>query len=290
MNDFPLNNIYKADNIYLHGLGELVNKLVDIKRLNINHSKRLYYYWLNNQKPINISDLKKFISYIQFSLVSREIKYLSAYASPHLIELPNKLDKELAYLTGYHIGDGHIRGDLLEINYTDSKEQLLRISKIYRRKFKINMKIKKDQYKNAFNGIITSKALASILYYCLDFPKGKKNRLTIPSWITEDLKKDFIIGFLDAEFGVNRSKFQFSGSSIDKNFILITQRILSELGLNLKVYGPYSSGNDPNPRWFLKTSKVKDLYWLDKNGFIRHPNHLKILKNYITNRGYAPVV
>lgn len=283
-----INKLKDCEDLYLHGLGNSISKIIKPGKVDIGRSQRLHYYWIKDQKAIGISDLKKIINSSGFLLLLRKAKFLSARGSHHLINIPKILDKELAYLCGYHLGDGHITKTCIGIHYMDSKEQLVKISKIYQKVFGISLKIKKDPTKNAFNGTVTSKAIASILHYCLEIPIGRKGKLIFPSWIKGKLKKEFIIGFLDAEFGVCKRGFQFSGSSIDKEFMEDIQRDLKKLGLNLKKYGPYSTKTHINPIWFLKTSRISDMYWLEKNGFIRHPNHLKILKEHIINR--APVV
>ena len=288
MNHTLRNRIAICDDLYFHGLGNHLKNMINPRKLDIGKSERLYYYWIRNQRPIGIGDLKNIVGRNKIYNLIKSVFYISAYASPHIIKFSSLNEKDLAYLCGYHLGDGYIGKDLLTIYYMDSEEQLLRISKIYKKLFGIGLKITKDPKKNAFGGTITSKALASILHYCLEMYAGKKGILFIPSWVKGSLKREFIIGFLDAEFGVNRKKYQFSGSSIDKEFMLLLQNELRKYGLNLKFYGPYSSGQDPNPRWFLKTSKVSTMYWLKQNDFIRHPNHLKILINHLLRR--APVV
>ena len=283
-----LDCIKNARDLYLHGLGTNIRKFIDLNKSKINKSKRLVYYWIKNRRPINIADLIKITTNIQFLYLLKKAKYISAYESPHLIKLPSKLTRDLAYLCGYHMGDGCITRNNLQIYYMDTREQLIKISDIYRKNFGISLKIKKHATKGAFTAVITSKALAYLLHYCLSLPIGKKKKLFLPHWIDSKLKKEFIIGFLDAEFGIKRKEFEFSGSSIDKNFLCKLQKELIKLGLDLKLYGPYSSHNDPNPRWFLKTSKVSDMYLLAEEEFIRHPNNLKVLNIHILN--HAPVV
>lgn len=286
--NFPIERLENCNELYFHGLGDYLKELIKPKKLDIGKTERLYYYWINSERPISISDLKKIGL---FSLLIKKVTKISAYSDSRLIKLPKKIDKELAYLCGYHLGDGCINKSkrCFRIHYMDSKEQLIRISKIYQKIFGISLKIKKDKRKKAFNATIVSKALVYLFHYCLDLSIGKKGKLKFLPWINNNLKKDFIIGFLDAEFGVSRKKYQFSGSSIDKEFLILIQKELQNYGLNLKLYGPYSyCGHHLNPIWFLKASKLSTMYWLEENGFIRHPNHLKTLKRHINN--YAPVV
>lgn len=261
---FPVGKLKDCEELYLHGLGKSISKLVNPRRLDIGKSQRLYYYWIKNHRPIKIKDLKKITNNTQFLSLLDEIKCLSAYSSPHIINLPNTINKELAYLCGYHVGDGCICKNCLTIHYMDCKEQLIKISEIYKKIFGLSLTIRKDPRKKAYNATITSKALVYILHYCLGLPIGKKGKLKFLNWINNSLKKDFMVGFLDAEFGINRKKYQFSGSSIDKEFMCILQKELKNLGLDLKLYGPYSCIKDPNPRWFLKTSKVATMYLLKK--------------------------
>lgn len=283
MNNFPIIKLLKVDDLYLHGMGEYIDKLITKK------SERKHYYWIKNQKPIKIKDLKSISKYSLLSKIIKKLKFISAYASPHIIKIPKKLNKDLAYLCGYHMGDGSISKNGLTIYYMDSKKYLNMISGIYQKLFGIKLSIKKDRIKNGFNGTTTSKALAYILHYCLEMPIGKKPRLHFPKWVNNKLKKDFISGYLDAEFGITRKKFQFSGSSIDKKFIIRVKNELKKLGLDLKLYGPYKMETDTNPRWFLKTSKIKDMYFINKNKIIKHPNSLKTLRLHIKKRSCSVV-
>ena len=284
----PIEKLKNCDDLYVHELGDFLTKFVNPRKLKIGKSERLCYYWLRNGRPISIADLKKILDDNKLNILLKQIKFISAYSSPHVIALPNEIGPELAYLGGYHLGDGSISKDGLTIHYMDSKGQLDKISKIYQNLFGVSLVIKKDCRSKAFNATITSKALSLFFHHCLDFSIGKKELLNFPEWLPDSLKKDFIVGFLDAEFGVTRKKFQFSGSTIDKNFMLILQKELKKCGLDLIFYGPYKCLEDLNPRWFLKSSKIDVMYNLLENGFVRHPNHLKILKTHINNR--APVV
>ena len=281
--DFPISKLYNGKDIYLHGLGRELQKH-NFSRYNLPKSLRTYYYWIEDKKPINLEDLKKLLSKRMIFKCLEKTNIISAYSSPHKIKIPKKIDKNLAYLCGYHMGDGSLSTKTLTVEYMDDISQLEKISRIYDSTFGISLKIKKCSTKKAYNSYFTSRALAYLLHLCLELPIGRKERLFYPSWINAQLRKPFVVGFLDAEFGIGRKKFQFSGSSVDKNFLKKIQCDLESFGLSTKLYGPYKSAGDPRPRWFLKNSKKEAITFIKRYKLLTHPVGLATLNTY------APVV
>lgn len=280
--EFPRDRLIACDELFLHGLVVEIKSLG--KPLSAKKYWRTYYHWVAGSRPISISDIKKYYgSGVASSLIKKAL-FVSVVGSQHKIPIIEHINKEIAYLCGYHLGDGCISKDGYIIYYMDTKEQLEKISKIYLTNFGIGLKIKKSPTKDAFSGVITSKALSFILGHSLELGFGKKGCLKYPSWLSEDLKFHFMAGFLAAEFGVKKKDFEFSGSSIDKNFLIQLQKDLSSYGLVLKMYGPYKTKKDPNPRWFLKTSRKENISFLRTSGLISHHKSLAALERH------APVV
>lgn len=158
--------------------------------------------------------------------------------SPHKLRIPNELDPDLAYLTGYHLGDGYLDNiykafrrqgkEDYEINYADMDlEQLKMINSIISDKFDFRLRISKRPNVNLWIARSECKVLHWYLNTKLGIPTGKRQSVRISRWILDE--KDFIVaflgGFYDAEGDVGKSS---NGARKEKRYyrlrIQLTQK------------------------------------------------------------------
>ena len=166
--------------------------------------------------------------------------------SPHKLAVPAERDQDLAYLCGYHLGDGYLedvektfrrtgKGDY-EVCYADSDlDQILLIDNIIKDKFRHKLGISKRPGKRLWIGKTTSKCLHWYLNQVLAIPDGRKLNISIPLWIVNNdvLFSHFLGGFFDAEGDVSRNRNRaHNGKIYFKIRLQITQKeryILNEI-------------------------------------------------------------
>ena len=138
--------------------------------------------------------------------------------SPHKLKVPQELDADLAYLAGYHLGDGYLedvhktlkrvgKGGF-EIDYADSDiEQLNLINSIIKHKFDYELRIYKRPNVNLWIARSNCKVLHWFLNKKLWLPIGRRDSIKIPGWIlkNKDFLNNFLSGFFDAEGDVGRT-------------------------------------------------------------------------------------
>lgn len=212
--------------------------------------------------------------------------------SPYKIKLP-KIDSELAYLTGYHLGDGYLedyednynknRKPNYEITYADKyKEQIDIINSIFRNKFNINLIIYTHKNQQKWVGKIHSKVLVSFFNTVLNIPKGKRTKLEIPGWIFENKEflRNFIAGFFDAEGCISLGKdkkFKLGMVNKDRQF-LEELRDLIKQNFNVNFPSPYKKFNQDC--WEMRTGSKINIKNFIKEINIRHPDKLIKSKSF----------
>ena len=178
--------------------------------------------------------------------------FMKVARSPHKLRYPKRLDKDLAYLAGYHLGDGYLedinktfnrRGrGRYEIDYADSDiQQINMINKIINEKFGHNLRIYKRPNVNLWIGRSACKVLHWFLNEKMGIPYGKKKIIEIPTWIKKypSFMSAFLSGFFDAEGDVGRTrnrkykekiyyKVRVQLTQKDKNILLRIKNILEE--------------------------------------------------------------
>lgn len=180
--------------------------------------------------------------------------------SPYKLKYPSELDIDLAYLAGYHLGDGYLedvhktferRGRAgYEILYADRDvEQIKLIESIFQDKFTFNLKIYKKPSENLWIGRINScKVIHWFLNNQLGLPIGKRNKIEVPKWIfyQKEFLANFISGFFDADGDVGKT----SNHSYKIVRIQLTQKD-KEILLKLKylLYNNFSIKSNISKKW-----------------------------------------
>jgi hypothetical protein len=142
--------------------------------------------------------------------------YLGEYLKE--IDLPKTLTTDLAYLTGFINGDGHLcyRKNKNEYaifcsgNLKDEKEFYDKILiPLFKKIFNIKMKVKVQKSNNTYNIVFYSKVLLEYMTKELSIPIGSKSgKIRIPDFIkkSNDFMIKFICGFADADFSLTLKK------------------------------------------------------------------------------------
>lgn len=143
--------------------------------------------------------------------------FMRVARSPHKLKYPQKLDVDLAYLVGYHLGDGYLENVYktlkrigkggYEIDYADSDiEQVKHVNDIIKHEFGYELRIYKRPNVNLWIARSDCKVLHWFLNKKLGLPIGRRESIKIPSWIfnNKELLSNFLSGFFDAEGDVGR--------------------------------------------------------------------------------------
>ncbi|MFH0830029.1 MAG: LAGLIDADG family homing endonuclease [Candidatus Aenigmatarchaeota archaeon] len=202
-------NVLAGENIYVRNLGNYVTRLirkVGIQYLENQLKQNRYFIYSWQQQGIPIRCTGELWKHYECFFHRRVSLHKARYALPkssNALVLPDRMTPELAYVTGYLIGDGTIASDLLRVEFYDaSRDHLLHIASLIKRLFDLSdFKLSKDNIYNCYCLRYNSKLLALFFSKVMEIPIGKKKmKLKIPSQIDKpSFVKSFISGFTDAE-------------------------------------------------------------------------------------------
>lgn len=117
-----------------------------------------------------------------------------------------QINRDLAYLIGFFIGDGNLSNNYLIRATTKNKEFAQFISTLFYKLFNKKPNIYFDRYNNSFVVYTCSKDIWSFFVDDLKIPFGTKSRIVeIPRRIMKsdlDIKTAFVSGLYDAEASV----------------------------------------------------------------------------------------
>ncbi|MEK6943015.1 MAG: LAGLIDADG family homing endonuclease [Nanoarchaeota archaeon] len=148
-----------------------------------------------------------------------ENNFMRVPRSIHRLKCPDKLDEDLAYLSGYHLGDGYLedsnktferrRKAGYDIVYADRDlHQIELIGKIIYEEFGLKLNIYKRKNSDVYIGRANScKVLHWFMNKKMGLPIGRKHHIAIPEWILKNEKflANFISGFFDAEADISKT-------------------------------------------------------------------------------------
>lgn len=210
-----------------------------------------------NYLRFRISDLVNLANYFQISLSNiyemidgiknASEKWRAGHTST-IISLPKTIKdfKNLSYLVGLIIGDGHLDKNELYICNNDSEIQEFCLS-VFKNIFKITPKLVWDHT----CWMIKSgghKTLVRFLNAVFDIPIGKKSVIVhIPDILklSKCLRKEVVAGIFDADGYV--SLINNSAELTSKSKLLI-----EEIGILLLEYGVHSTVYKKNDYWYLR--------------------------------------
>lgn len=219
-----------------------------------------------------------------------EIEYFYVPRSPKQVKLPNNITTDLAYLIGYHVGDGYLE-DIkktiertgkagYEISYADeSKEMIRRVVCIFQRLFNVTPTVSKRGNMSVARAY--SKVIHMFFRYVLKLHMGKRQREKIPAYISENAAylRYFIRGFFDAEgyiyFDKYNKKIRIGLTNSSKPLLLeLKNTIRNEF--RIPIMGPYKKHRQNC--WDLKIFRGCDIKaFMSKIGF-NHPHKKDFLR------------
>lgn len=261
--------------IRLNGINSIIKKLIDeiksekgygsIKIIinNLNKHRRTIDNWRYNDSPPPISSVLNLLklwkdickkSQLELEYLTDMIFSKSSYfsiAKGKKILLPKEVTPKMAYLLGYTMGDGCLVDYLkrkrnvgcfkYEIKIASATEEFAgTLNKLFNDVFSIKGKIYKTKNK-CLVLVIQSKVLYIFFNKILKMPIGKKKgKLKIPLIIrkaSNEIKKNFIAGFFDADGCVYIKRKYISVSQADNNFLKELAEIFNGLGIKTrKIY------------------------------------------------------
>jgi len=290
------------DEIYVRGLNREIKKLVFYFRKNnirvwqleeaLGIKKHSINWWYDQGMPLShLFNIKKIYNNTFKKGLPQKNIILSLRGSHHNIKIP-KLNRKLAYVTGYLYGDGTLssykKGERLEF-YDISKEYLEYTASNITNLFNIKTySIKKDKRKECFQLRFNNKLLVLFFNKVFEVPIGKKKgKSKIPEIIKDSsYVLDFISGFFDAEGHVYYTPeygYRISCAQCDNLFLKEISDALFKLKIANKITNYRSRiyelriSNKENFYKFLsifklkhpaKTSRIK--LALEKKSTIKH--------------------
>lgn len=158
-------------------------------------------------------------------------------------EMPDKLDKNLAYFLGLLITDGHIasdkkRGEHITMIFTSFEKERDVIISLIKRLFDYNAAIRKRKY--GFNKFpnyeihINSKRFSENLVKTFKIPAGAKSGIVrVPPFLFNSNKKEiggFIRGVIDGDGSICKDHIKIASGSI--KFLEDMKRLLNLIGIS----------------------------------------------------------
>lgn len=166
--------------------------------------------------------------------------------SPHRITIPTGYNSALAYLAGYHLGDGYLSNyhnlqdkGRYELVYADEYKSQIEetLAPIFSKQFGVSLRIDKKK-SNMWTGRINCKIIHMFLYQVLKMPMGRKGAFLIPEWILQDkhLLKSFISGFFDAEGSIFISNGRKANIALTNTNYLVLNHIRTLLAEQFGIF------------------------------------------------------
>jgi ribonucleoside-diphosphate reductase alpha chain len=160
------------------------------------------------------------------------------------ISLPFILDEKLSYILGYSYGDGYVgrqvngKNTCLSFSCSDGWEEIKnKISANVKDIFNYDIKIKKHE--DACEDLVIFSRIVLEFLSKNEILKQKAGNLIFPSKILESKKEivfAFLAGYFDADGCDQKSKKAYKVASIDKDFLLVVQNILSSFGIISRIH------------------------------------------------------
>lgn len=219
-----------------------------------------------------------------------EIEYFYVPRSPKHVKLPNEITTDLAYIIGYHVGDGYLEDTDktikrtgkagYEISYSDESGEMIQlIASMFRRLFNVMPTVSKRG--NMFVARAYSKVIHIFLRYVLKLHMGKKRAEKIPAYISQNIERlrYFIQGFFDAEgyiyFDKYNRKVRIGVTNSSKPLLHELKNAIRNV-FRIPIMGPYKKHEQDC--WDLKIFKACDIKaFMSKIGF-NHPHKKDFLE------------
>ena len=234
--------------LFVHGIENIMSKIDRNEITNFGLSERMFYFYRNGERAVNVNLFNNIVekSSKKETLLKDAFSSFTGISSNgnSSISLPKFYSPELAYITGFIIGDGHVSKRTEIVLWEETEKHSVYLRNLVKNVFGYNP-ILLDE-KSYYRVIINSAPIHFFFTKVINLVEGKKKlKERIPKFVF--LNSEFILNFLrgifDSDGGVTISK--------DKKSILLSsvnERFLNEVNLllnrfNINFPGPYKSGN-----------------------------------------------
>lgn len=225
-----------------------------------NYSSRIYYYWLNGQKPLPLPVVLRIMA--EKSLKKVDIASFSIGSGNSII--PPIHDKTFFYFLGLLLGDGCLVHSLkskskntylIQISFVTKTEAEFGASLI-RKLFDVKSSIYRGR--GCYNLCTYSKPLVILLNSLYEIPLGKKYpSIKVPELVKASKQKEDIPFFLKGVFDSDGNIYRYrKGKSVQlrqhsEKFIRELHELFLKIGLDFRQ--PYY--DRANDSWVLWSSK-----------------------------------
>ena len=242
-----------------------------------NFSKRSFYFWRENKRPIPLNVLLKVMKKSKMSKI--KIEYFSVYGG-NKIRFADDKNIGFCYLLGLILGDGclcvqkrGIRKNTYSVNIVFREEiEAKRVSNLVLKLFDSSSFIYPGR--GCYSLCVYSKPIVLILNKKYQIPIGKKyGSICIPRLILEGnkyMKKSFLKGIFDSDGNLysHRGKKAVQLRQKSENFLRELNKLFNFIGIEFR--DPYY--DKANNSWVLWSSK-KELV----DNFINQVSNFKVL-------------
>ncbi len=212
--------------------------------------------------------------------------------SPYRVRIPLEYNTDLAYLAGYHLGDGFLSNyhnlrdkGRYELVYADEYRSQIEetLVPIFNKQFGTQLKINKKK-SNMWTGRINCKIVHMFMHQVLKMPMGRKGTFSIPPWTLQDnhLLKSFISGFFDAEGSIFISNGRKANIALTNTNYPVLSQIRTLLAERFGIFFGKIYKKHKIEVFEMRTS-AKDIIMKFCNdiGF-RHPNKIEKARDCLT--------
>lgn len=250
--------------LFIHGLESLIKEILEeiksktkgnfllfLKKFRV--SNRMFYYYKNGKKAISISLFLELLQ--QYEIITDKKTFemldkafflfngISSRANLPVI-LPKNYTSELAYLTGFILGDGHVSKRLEIVIWEETNQHTKYLTNLIEKLFDYQPTVIKEKNYNII--FISSAPIHAFFSKIIQLPEGKKKfKEKIPEFvfINPEFSINFLRGLFDSDGGVTISKNGKKSillSSSNNMFLNEISTLLKKFDIHLPLY---QSGN-----------------------------------------------
>lgn len=207
---------------------ELIKNRITRKEIceKIGITERQFRRVLNQSYPMNFESLDKLNNYFSKGL---QLQFEQVYSYKHKnLNMPTIMNPQLAQIFGYFIGDGNFeeRG----LRFRDEREEVLQVySSLFKQIFNISGKLTKLKNKNCYTLYINSKDICNL--FALVLP----NIFKLIGRSREEVIKEFIKGFIDAEGHIDKKRAMITIVQKERQILRYLQMFLLRFGIRSTI-------------------------------------------------------
>jgi hypothetical protein len=203
------------------------------------------------------------------------------------VRLSNKFSKEKIAIMAYLSGDGYITVRKKYFHYDtqlflDDLFLAERAVKLFKKEFNVIPKIRpvKSTIGKPFGFYKIEISNKPLCLHLLSLSKYNGLNWSMPKFISDSLKIEWIKCFFDCEAHVKFKRPQIQVKSVNENGLKEVGIFLNENGIKNKVYGPYNNGENHNPYFMLSIYTMRDIILYRKKIGFYHSKKKQALEKF----------